>query len=133
MVKQYIKAFTLPRRCGVVTKIILAAGFLLCAGTSAVRADNALEPAAILAVMQRVADWQLANPATNPPAGWVQAAGDAGLMALAGISGDAKYRDAMLAMGETNGGNPARANIMPTTNASARLTRNFIFSTASRR
>ena len=102
MVKQYIKAFTLPRRCGVVTKIILAAGFLLCAGTSAVRADNALEPAAILAVMQRVADWQLANPATNPPAGWVQAAGDAGMMALAGISGDAKYRDAMLALGETN-------------------------------
>ena len=55
--------------------------------------------------MQRVADWQLAHPslATNRPAtGWVQAAGDAGMMALAGISGDAKYRDAMLALGETN-------------------------------
>ena len=32
----------------------------------------------------------------------MQAAGDAGFMALAGISGDAKYRDAMLALGEAN-------------------------------
>ena len=53
--------------------------------------------------MQRVADWQLAHPPTNrPPTGWVQAAGYAGMMSLAGISGDVKYRDAMVAMGETN-------------------------------
>jgi rhamnogalacturonyl hydrolase YesR len=65
----------------------------------------AIAPGPVLAAMQRVADWQLAHPsfATNRPAtGWVQAAGDAGFMALAGISGDAKYRDAMLALGETN-------------------------------
>ena len=49
--------------------------------------------------MQRVADWQLAHPDTNRPTGWIQAAGDAGMMALAGISGDAKYRDAMLRVG----------------------------------
>jgi rhamnogalacturonyl hydrolase YesR len=67
--------------------------------------SSEIKPLPVLAVMQRVADWQLANPsmATNRPAtGWVQAAGDAGFMALAGISGDAKYRDAMLALGETN-------------------------------
>ncbi len=52
--------------------------------------------------MQRVADWQLANPSKYPATDWMQGAGDAGFMALAGISGDVKYRDAMFAMGETN-------------------------------
>ena len=59
-------------------------------------------PASVLAVMQRVADWQLANPSKHKPTDWTQGAGDAGMMALAGISGDAKYREAMLAMGATN-------------------------------
>ncbi|MGB7746456.1 MAG: glycoside hydrolase family 88 protein [Verrucomicrobiia bacterium] len=65
--------------------------------------SSQMTPSAILNAMQRVADWQLAHPDTNRPTGWIQAAGDAGMMALAGISGDAKYRDAMLAVGETNG------------------------------
>ncbi|MGH8022019.1 MAG: glycoside hydrolase family 88/105 protein, partial [Limisphaerales bacterium] len=54
-------------------------------------------------VMQRVADWQLAHPSAHRPTDWTCAAGDAGFMALAGISGDPKYRDAMLALGEKNG------------------------------
>jgi unsaturated rhamnogalacturonyl hydrolase len=49
--------------------------------------------------MERVADWQLAHPSAHPETDWTQAAGDAGFMALAGISGNAKYRDAMLAVG----------------------------------
>ncbi len=64
--------------------------------------SSQITPHAVLKAMQRVADWQLANPLTNAATGWIQAAGDAGMMALAGISGDAKYRDAMLALGETN-------------------------------
>ena len=62
-----------------------------------------IKPYPVLAAMQRVADWQLAHPDTNDhrPAGFRPRA--AGMMALAGISGDPKYRDAMLAMGETNG------------------------------
>jgi rhamnogalacturonyl hydrolase YesR len=60
----------------------------------------AIEPAAILNVMERVADWQLANPSRHKPADWRQGASFAGMMALAGISGDNKYRDAMLTMGE---------------------------------
>ena len=62
-------------------------------------------PAAVLTVMQRVADWELAHPTvtTNRLAtDWIHGAGYAGFMALAGISGDAKYRDAMVAMGESN-------------------------------
>ena len=65
--------------------------------------SSEITPSSVLAVMQRVGDWQLANPATNRPIGWIQAVGDAGMMALAGIAGDAKYRDAMFAKGETNG------------------------------
>ncbi len=61
-----------------------------------------ITPPAILAVMQRVADWQLAHPSQHPTTDWTQGAGAAGMMALAGISGDVKYRDAMLALGETN-------------------------------
>ena len=61
-----------------------------------------LSPKAVLTVMQHVADWQLANPSKHKPTDWTQGAGYAGFMALAGISGDAKYRDAMLAMGATN-------------------------------
>ena len=62
----------------------------------------AITPTAVLTVMQRVADWQLANPSKHKPTDWTQAAGYTGMMALAGISGDRKYRDAMVGMGETN-------------------------------
>ncbi|HWY29205.1 MAG TPA: glycoside hydrolase family 88 protein [Candidatus Acidoferrum sp.] len=66
------------------------------------RALAGTTPDSILATMQRVADWQLAHPATTPPTGWVAAAGDAGFMALAGISGDPKYLDAMLTLATSN-------------------------------
>jgi rhamnogalacturonyl hydrolase YesR len=61
-----------------------------------------IKPQSVLTAMQHVADWQLANPITLRPTGWICAVGDVGMMALAGISGDPKYRDAMLAKGETN-------------------------------
>jgi unsaturated rhamnogalacturonyl hydrolase len=63
----------------------------------------AITPQNVLDVMQRVADWQLANPSTHKPTEWTQGAGYAGFMALAGISGDTKYRDAMMAMAGANG------------------------------
>ena len=66
------------------------------------RAEPAATPQSVLAIMQQVADWQLAHPNTNHPTGWVPAVGDAGFMALAGISADPKYREAMRAVGENN-------------------------------
>jgi unsaturated rhamnogalacturonyl hydrolase len=69
--------------------------------------SSAVKPYAVLTAMQRVADWQLAHSATNRPTGWVEAAGDAGMMALADISGDPKYREAMLAKGNANNWNLA--------------------------
>jgi unsaturated rhamnogalacturonyl hydrolase len=68
--------------------------------------NQRLTPVNVLSVMERVADWQLAHPSAHSSTEWMQGAGDAGMMALAGISGDPKYRDAMLAMGEANGWKP---------------------------
>jgi rhamnogalacturonyl hydrolase YesR len=61
-----------------------------------------IKPYPILIVMQRVADWQLAHPSPRKPTDWTQGAFDAGLMSLVGISGDVKYRDAALSIGESN-------------------------------
>jgi unsaturated rhamnogalacturonyl hydrolase len=58
--------------------------------------------AAVLALMERVADWQLAHPTESRGEDWTDGVGDAGFMALAGISGNPRYRDAMVAMGEKN-------------------------------
>ncbi len=66
------------------------------------KATAPIAPKAVLNVMERVADWQLANPSKHKPTDWTQGAGYAGFMALAGISKDPKYRDAMLAMGQKN-------------------------------
>jgi unsaturated rhamnogalacturonyl hydrolase len=84
---------------------LAAISWLAAAPASAQTGDlsTAISPQSVLAVMQRVGDWQLAHPDTNRPTGWIQAVGDVGMVALAGISGDPKYRDAMLAKGEKDG------------------------------
>ena len=63
-------------------------------------------PQAVLAAMERVADWQLAHPSAHPATDWTQGVGYTGFMALARVSGNPKYRDAMLAMGNANGWKP---------------------------
>src|SRR5580692_1161728 len=82
-------------------------GFAIALPMAAAASPNQrLTPAEVLSIMQRVADWQLAHPSLHPTTDGTQAAGDAGIMALAGISSDPKYRDAPLAMGEANGWKP---------------------------
>lgn len=71
-------------------------------GSGAAAANAAFEPAAVMRVMRLAADWQLANPSAHPPYDWTQAAFYTGVMALAEVSGDAKYLAAMRAMGEAN-------------------------------
>ena len=78
------------------------AGIFLAVTLQAQTSSPQVSPKAVLDVMQRVADWQLANPSKHKATDWTQGAGDAGLMALAGISGDVKYRNAMLEKGATN-------------------------------
>lgn len=85
----------------------------MAAFSQAMAADAVLPPLSsavavkpVLTAMERVADWQLANPSKHKPTDWTQAAGYTGMMALSGISGDRKYRDAMVRMGEGNQWNP---------------------------
>src|SRR5580658_6684894 len=86
---------------------ITVAVFAIALPVAAAKSPNRrLTPADVLSIMQRVADWQLAHPSPHPTTDWTQAAADAGMVALAGISSDPKYRDALLAMGEANGWKP---------------------------
>jgi rhamnogalacturonyl hydrolase YesR len=94
---------------------VLAAVAAMCQAAPAIAADTppvqatapsaAINPKAVLSAMERVADWQLANPSKHRPDDWTQAVGYNGIMALANISGSSKYRDAMIAMGEKNNWN----------------------------
>jgi rhamnogalacturonyl hydrolase YesR len=70
--------------------------------TEAAAPSAAINPKAVLNAMERVADWQLANPSKHRIDDWTQAVGDTGFMALVGISGHRKYRDAMVAIGDKN-------------------------------
>ncbi len=58
--------------------------------------------AAVIAVMERVADWQLANPSKWPALDWEPAAGYTGIMALASVSDSPRFEAAMLKLGEDN-------------------------------
>ena len=69
-------------------------------------AHSDLTPAAVLATMERAADWQLANPSRHPPTDWTQGAFYAGVMALAGIADSPRFLDAMVRMGEANAWQP---------------------------
>lgn len=83
----------------------MAAGFgMVFAGRAALAEDApVIRPAKVLSVMERVADWQLANPSRHARTDWTQGAGYTGFMALAGLSTNTAYLNAMVAMGETNG------------------------------
>ena len=61
-----------------------------------------MERSAILSAMERVADWQMANPGTHKTTDWTQGALYAGIMALDTISGSPRFREAMVRVGETN-------------------------------
>jgi rhamnogalacturonyl hydrolase YesR len=69
--------------------------------------DRAISGAEVLALLERVADWQLANPSSYNPAGWENAPFYIGALALAEISANSKYRDAILARSEANAWKPA--------------------------
>jgi unsaturated rhamnogalacturonyl hydrolase len=67
------------------------------------------KPSDVLALMEHVADWQLAHDAVDRPRdGWVQGAGYAGIMALADISGSPRFHDAMLKMAQDNRWQPGK-------------------------
>src|SRR5262249_29893570 len=65
---------------------------------------SAESPAAILATMKKVADWQLTNASPSAKSykenGWTYGAFYAGVMALDSIAGTPKYHNAMVAVGK---------------------------------
>ena len=75
---------------------------LVCSLPAAVAADDG----AVLALMERVADWQLAHPKVDKgegkPDGWVNGAFYTGVMALARDSASPRFHDAMMKMAEGN-------------------------------
>jgi rhamnogalacturonyl hydrolase YesR len=76
-----------------------------CAGETA--RTVSMSPKAILAAMERVADWTLANPLEVNPSkrgstGWTMGALYTGMMALASVSTNPAYLDAMYRTAESN-------------------------------
>ena len=65
-----------------------------------------LAPGSVRATLEAVADWQIAHPGRYRTTDWTQGALYAGMMALAGISPNPRYREAMLAVAEQNGWRP---------------------------
>ena len=78
--------------------LVLAA----CAVALGARAADKPTGDAVLAMMQKAADWQLANPSPKAPTCWEKGALYAGMMALGDLSPATKYRDAMMEVGKTN-------------------------------
>lgn len=95
-----------------IRKVFSTIVLLVIVGTCALRAgsldDNnspgerspAIKAGEVLAIMERVADWQLVHPSAHRLTDWTQGAGDAGFMALTRISASSRFRDAMMQVGE---------------------------------
>jgi len=81
---------------------LFISNFPLYAREAAKQTEEGINPKKILLVIEHAADWQLANPSKHSYTDWTQGVFDAGIMALSGISGNAKYLDSMKAMGEKN-------------------------------
>jgi rhamnogalacturonyl hydrolase YesR len=79
------------------------------AQTNSARVPGELSPPAILAIMKKVADWQLAQPPVRATSNdWTYGALYTGIMALSQISDDPKYDRSMIAMGQAHAWQPAK-------------------------
>lgn len=68
-------------------------------------ADAIPSPAEVLAVMERVGDWQIAHPdpkARRPRTGWIHATYTFGAMELANLSASPRFFEAMIGTGRAN-------------------------------
>lgn len=91
---------------------LLRRGWTLCAAAAAVWVSSPVSAApgaaslptapAVLGVMERAADWQLAHPSSHKPHDWTQAAWYTGMMALSDVSESPRFAEAMVRMGDGN-------------------------------
>jgi len=77
---------------------LLSACLALVLCSPVLRAES--NQAEVVALMERVADWQLAHPSKWKPHEWHNGAFCAGVMALAEVSSSPRFRDAMVAVGK---------------------------------
>jgi len=77
---------------------LLSACLALVLCSPVLRAES--NQAEVVALMERVADWQLAHPSKWKPHEWHNGAFYAGVMALAEVSSSPRFRDAMVAVGK---------------------------------
>lgn len=82
--------------------LLLDAGCAIWKHSTVTAAPDECRPAAILATMERVTDWQLAHPASYRTTDWTQGALYAGIMALDSISPGSRFRESMRRIGEEN-------------------------------
>jgi rhamnogalacturonyl hydrolase YesR len=91
-------------------RVLALLGSLAATGIAAAAPSSSPDPSAVLAIAERVADWQLAHlepvasitftrEETGNPRAWQQGAFYAGLTELAQRSGSSRFRDAVLAHG----------------------------------
>jgi rhamnogalacturonyl hydrolase YesR len=66
----------------------------------------ALRARAVLSLMERAADWQLAHPSSHHPRGWEVSPFYIGLLALDRLAADRRFREAVLRQSEANGWEP---------------------------
>jgi rhamnogalacturonyl hydrolase YesR len=69
--------------------------------------DAAIDPTQVLALMERAADYHLAQPMRYDPAGWENAPFNIGALALAKISKSPRFHDAIMQRAEANQWKPA--------------------------
>ncbi|HTI12868.1 MAG TPA: glycoside hydrolase family 88 protein [Puia sp.] len=90
-------------------KSLLLISFTLCLGKEILRAQDSLQPAAVLQVMEKVADWQLLTWQQQgmrwPAWDWTNGACYTGFVALDKVAGDRKYSLAMRRIGDSIGWN----------------------------
>lgn len=76
--------------------------------SATLRADESTPARAVREAMQRVADWQLAQPSRHRTDDWTHGALYAGVMSLGRLPGGGKYREAMLEMGRRHEWKPGK-------------------------
>ena len=88
--------------------VLLTAGVLMAASGVSAAEGKMTKKDGTLEIMQKAADWQIANPSKHAPTDWTMGAYYAGMTALGDISANPKYRAEMMSAGRLNQWKPGK-------------------------
>ncbi len=94
------------KTCSTITTVVLGILTGCAAANQSVQVPEEAQPQAIRGVMAQTADWQLANPARWPTAGWHYGAFHAGLCAWSHMADSDTYYEALKGFGQENAWQP---------------------------